>query len=148
TEEHREVTFGGMLSRWGGVNFTILRRVAAIITVVFLGAYAAAQLSAGGKALQGVFEWDPNYGATLVALVVAVYCFAGGIRASIWTDAVQSVIMLSAMAMLLYAGVGGLGGLDAVISQMAEIPGYFDSFPGDLVVPGALVALLFVVRWM
>jgi Na+/proline symporter len=31
---------------------------------------------------------------------------------------------------------------------MGEIPGYLDWFPGDLIVPGAIGALLFVVGWI
>ena len=147
TELRHEVTFGGMLSRWDGADFRILRRVAAVLTIIFLGAYAAAQLSAGGKALQGVFGWNPDVGAVLVAVVVALYCFAGGIRASIWTDVLQSGIMLVAMAMLLSAGVAAVGGIDSAISQMAEIPGYLNWFPDDLIVPGGTGAILFVAGW-
>ncbi|MFU8825025.1 sodium:solute symporter family transporter [Yoonia sp.] len=37
----------------------------------------------------------------LSAGIVVLYCLAGGIRASIWTDAAQSLVMLVAMAVLL-----------------------------------------------
>ena len=73
--------------------------VAGIITLAFLGLYSAAQLSAGSKALNVLFGWDYSVGAILGAIIVVSYCFAGGIRASIWTDAVQSGVMLFAMAL-------------------------------------------------
>jgi len=147
-ELRREVTFGGMLSRWDGVDFRVLRRVAAAITVIFLGAYAAAQLSAGDKALHAIFGWDRGTGAVMVAIVVAVYCLAGGIRASIWTDAAQSAVMLVAMTLLCMAGVAALGGLGPISLAMSEIPGFLDPFPPDLLVPGALGAVFFVVGWL
>ncbi len=148
TESRNEATFGGMLSNWSGIDYTILRRLVAIITVVFLGSYAAAQLAAGGKALQAVFNWDPNMGAVMVAIVVAAYCMAGGIRASIWTDAVQSAVMLLAMGLILVMAVDAGGGVSAVYQSWSDIPGYLNWFPGDLIVPGALGALLFVVGWL
>lgn len=148
TELRDEATFGGMLSRWNGIEQKTLRRIAAIITVIFLGSYAAAQLAAGGKALHAVFDWNANTGAIIVAGVVAAYCMAGGIRASIWTDAVQSVVMIVSMGILLFVAVGAGGGPAALYQDMAAIPGFLDWFPGDLIVPGALGALLFVVGWI
>lgn len=75
--------------------------VAGIITLVFLSTYAAAQLNAGGKALHVLFEWDYSTGAIIGAVIVVLYCVAGGIRASIWTDAAQAIIMLLSMSLLL-----------------------------------------------
>ena len=70
------------------------------MTVIFLGAYAAAQLDAGSKALQVMFGWPHEAGAILGAAVILLYCFTGGIRASIWTDTVQSLVMMVSMLML------------------------------------------------
>ena len=148
TEKTSEATFGGVLSRWGGQNYVVLRRLASLITIAFLGAYAAAQLSAGGKALQATFGWDIHTGAIAVAGVVAVYCLAGGIRASIWTDAAQSFVMIFAMAMLVWVGVAGMGGVGAVWRQFHEIPQYFNWFPPQLAAPGIAGPLLFVVGWL
>lgn len=78
-----------------------VRWLAGLLTLVFLGGYAAAQLKAGSTALHVLFGWDPSIGAIVGAAIVAVYCFSGGLRASIWTDAAQSVVMLVSMAVLL-----------------------------------------------
>jgi sodium/proline symporter len=90
--------------------------VAALLTLVFLGVYAAAQLKAGSKSLHVLFGWNETVGAVLGAVIVVVYCFSGGIRASIWTDAAQSMVMLVAMAGLLvyaFVAVGGPAELGA-----------------------------------
>ncbi|MBX3249194.1 MAG: sodium/proline symporter [Myxococcales bacterium] len=81
----------------------VVAGVAAILTFVFLAGYAAAQLNAGSTALHALFGWDLRVGALLGAAVVVLYSFSGGIRASIWTDAAQSFVMLFAMAALLVA---------------------------------------------
>ncbi|MDT8364034.1 MAG: sodium/proline symporter [Nitrosomonas sp.] len=148
TERTREITFAGVLSRWQGRDFIYVRKFSAIITVLFLGAYAAAQLAAGGKALHALFGWEHKSGAILVAVVVAVYCLAGGIRASIWTDAAQSLVMVCAMGLLFVVGVNDLGGIDATWRQLEQVPHYLDWFPDNLLIPGIGGMLLFVVGWM
>ncbi|MGB3612539.1 MAG: hypothetical protein WBA10_02005, partial [Elainellaceae cyanobacterium] len=68
--------------------------VSAIITLGFLGIYAAAQLQAGSKALSVLFDWPAGWGIAFGAAVVAFYCVTGGIRASIWVGSVQSILMM------------------------------------------------------
>jgi sodium/proline symporter len=145
---HQEVTFAGVLARWSGGEYAVLRKVAALVTLVFLGAYAAAQLTAGGKTLQALFGWQPQAGAMLVAVMVALYCLAGGIRASIWTDVAQSAVMVVAMAAMLVAGLAAAGGIEAAWHSLQQVPGYLDLFPKDLLVPGVGGAVLFVTGWM
>ncbi len=147
-ERTRQLSFAGVLGCWLGFEQRWVRTVAAFLTIAFLGAYAGAQLRAGGKALQALFGWELQTGAMLVAAMVAAYCLAGGIRASIWTDVVQSVIMLASMGLLLIAAVNGLGGVDAAIVQLDSVPNYLDWFPVDLIVPGAMGMGLFVVGWL
>jgi SSS family solute:Na+ symporter/sodium/proline symporter len=149
TERTHEASFAAVLARWWeDQEFIVWRRIAAIIMVVFLGAYAAAQISAGGKALQGVLDWNPKTGAVVVAAMILAYSAAGGIRASIWTDAIQSFVMLAAMSVLFVVGVMGLGGVDGAITQMAAVPNFLDWFPKDLVLPGLSGMALFVIGWM
>ena len=52
--------------------------ISALITIVFLGTYAAAQLLAGSKALNSLFGWDSAVGILIGAIIVVVYCFSGG----------------------------------------------------------------------
>lgn len=93
---------------------SLVRATAAVVTITFLGTYAAAQLNAGSKALHVLFGWPYAVGAIVGAVIVVVYCFAGGIRASIWTDVAQSINMIMAIWLLFILAlmeVGGLGGL-------------------------------------
>lgn len=148
TERTNEASFAAVIARWHGAAFTYWRRIAAVIMVIFLGAYAAAQISAGGKALQGVFGWSPQSGAVLVSLMIVAYSVAGGIRASIWTDAAQSCVMLAAMALLCGVATAGVGGPVAAVEQMRGITGFLDLFPRDLLFPGATGMAFFVIGWM
>mgnify|MGYP002619950179 CR=1 FL=1 len=73
------------------------------LTTLFLAGYAAAQLKAGSTTLYALLGWSPSIGAVIGAALVVIYCFAGGIRASIWTDAAQSFVMIAAMGAIVTA---------------------------------------------
>jgi sodium/proline symporter len=92
---------------------------AAVLTLVFLGGYAAAQLRAGSAALTGVFGWNPAVGIVLGAAIVVAYCFSGGLRASIWTDAAQALVMLGSLAALVGFAAAHVGGPSALLSALA-----------------------------
>ncbi len=147
TQTTGEASFAGVLSRWNGGQGRVLQSVIGGIALLFMLAYASAQLVAGGKALHVLLEWPSWSGAVMGAVLVMAYCFSGGIRASIWTDAAQSVVMIFAMGLLLVVATSSLGGVGAAITQMNEVPGFMDWFPKDMAVPGFLGGLLFAVGW-
>ncbi len=95
--------------------------ISAIITFLFLGVYAAAQLNAGSRALHSLFGWDYRTGAIIGAAIVLIYSWSGGIRASIWTDVAQSIVMLFSMLLLAIVGVIHLGGIAQVVSSLHSI---------------------------
>lgn len=142
-----EVSFAGVLSNWTGKPNIVLQRVSAVITLVFLLAYSSAQLVAGGKALHVLFGWHQWAGAVIGAILVMAYCLAGGIRASIWTDAAQSIVMIIAMGVLLVVATASLGGIHGAITEMGRVDGFLDLFPKNLVIPGILGGILFAVSW-
>lgn len=142
-------SFAGALSAWHGTDYRVLRLLGGVLTVVFLGAYAAAQLNAGSKALYVLFGWEYGVGAVVGAVIVVLYCFAGGIRASIWTDAAQSVVMIGAMGLMLWVALREIGGLEAFGESLAAVsPDYMNWFPADLSVAGIAGPVLFVLGWL
>ena len=132
TEETDSQTIGAFLAQ-KPKGYSSIAAVSALITIAFLGAYAAAQLLAGSKALHVVFGWNYSWGIILGAVIVVTYCFSGGIRASIWTDAIQSVLMMVAMIMLLIIAVAACGGLGGLWQQLGAIdPSLIDPVPQGL----------------
>lgn len=148
TGSSREVSYSGTLANWYGQQFTTLQRLIGVISLAFLLTYAAAQLVAGSKALHVLLDWPLWSGAVMGAVLVSMYCFAGGIRASIWTDAAQSIVMIAAMASLLVVAVAGKGGMSGALQEMAEIDGFLSWLPPDLVVPGIAGGLIFIISWL
>ncbi len=147
TAKAREVlSFAGAVSKWNGRSYKKLRAYLGVITVIFLVVYAAAQLNAGSKALNVLLGWDYEAGAIIGAIIVLLYCFAGGIRASIWTDAAQSFVMIFAMAILCVVSIDEAGGMADFIAKVVNVsPGYTNFFPEDLALKSSLGAFLFAV---
>ncbi|WP_185235336.1 sodium/proline symporter [Teredinibacter franksiae] len=148
TERSGEISYAGVLSHWYGQNFTALQRLIGLVSLLLLLTYAAAQLVAGGKALHVLLGWPLWAGSVAGAILVSLYCYAGGIRASIWTDAAQSIVMIIAMGMLLVVAVVNLGGASSAIEQMHAVEGFMDWLPKDLVLPGWLGGGLFILSWL
>ncbi len=147
-EKRKILSFSGMLANWHGEDYKIVRIVGAILTLAFLGTYAAAQLNAGSKALHVLFGWDYSYGAIIGAIMVLLYCVAGGIRASIWTDAAQSIVMVVAIAIMMIVGINEIGGINQFITDLHNVsPDYMSILPPDSGFGPIIGVLLFALGW-
>ena len=145
TEAHDIHSFGGLLAEWHGTNYNQLRRIAGLLTILFLGAYAAAQFTAGSKALHVLFGWDISTGALLGALLVLIYSYSGGIRASIWTDAAQSFVMITAMAVLMFTATAGFDSASEIVESLNRVePGFMNWFPDT----SLFGITLFIAGWV
>jgi len=108
-------------------------KLAGVLSVVFLAIYAAAQLVAGGVALQVMLGWSEVIGILIGFVLVVAYCYAGGIRASIWTDAAQSCVMIVGSTILCMVAVSEVGGFSGLHNSLKDIdPGMVNMFPADL----------------
>ena len=149
SKNEKVLSFAGAISKWGGTNYTKLRAYLGVITVIFLGVYAAAQLNAGSKALHVLFGWDYKVGAIIGAIMVLLYCFAGGIRASIWTDAAQSFVMILAMGLLCVVAIIEIGGISDLFLKTQNISkSYISLFPQNLETHSFSGPFLFVGGWL
>ena len=111
----------------------VIKAAAGVITLLFLATYASAQLTAGGKALHVLFDWNYSTGAIIGASIVLIYCFSGGIRASIWTDAAQATVMIISMTILLIISAIHVGSPVSLFSQLGAIdPRLVTLFPERL----------------
>lgn len=146
TERQKLDSFSGLVTRWWGQDYRLLRRIAGLLILLFLGTYAGAQLNAGSKALHVLLDWNLTTGAWLGAVVVLIYSFAGGIRASIWTDAAQSMVMVVAMPLLMWMAMQSVGGWSEMVNQLYQVEsGFMNWFPAGSTVWSAF---LFVAGWL
>lgn len=114
-------TYSSLIGKLGDKDHNIVTVIAALLTIVFLGTYCAAQLVAGAKIGASLFDWDYTYFIFIGAIVLLAYCWSGGIRASIWTDAVQAILILASLVILIVAGLHRIGGIDVMWTQLSAI---------------------------
>ena len=125
-------------------NVKKLHIIIGLVSIFSVILYATAQLTAGSKALHVLFGWEYGVGAIMGAIIVVLYCFAGGIRASIWTDVAQIIVMYGAMTLLAIVSLHHIGGLGALYSQLQAIdPNLVTIFPQN----NPFGAFLFILGW-
>jgi len=91
------------LLSWIMVIFSILTKI-------------SISLWASALVFQTLFQWDPRLVIWIVATITALYTMKGGLTTVVYTDAIQTVVLLSAACVLTVLGlheVGGLGALHA-----------------------------------
>jgi len=147
-------SFGGLVTNWVGnqsqnsnpKQLHRLRKLIGIITLIFLTVYAAAQLKAGTKATEALLSWSPEMGIMVNAVLIFIYSLAGGLRASIWTDVAQSIVMIIGMTLMVVFGwmhISDNGGVFNSLHAVSET--YMNWFPAD---SNGLDAILFVIGWL
>lgn len=93
--------------------------VAALLALVFLVPYSAAQLLGIGLLLSGMSEGGiPVLAGILVATLLAIaWSRIAGLRSIAWTDAFQAVVMMVSAILLLTLIMSELGGLKMFLSR-------------------------------
>ena len=148
SQELKVVSFANLVSKWHGANYKYVQLFGGVIILIFLSTYAAAQLNAGSKSMYILFGLDYRLGAIIGGIIVLLYCFSGGIRASIWTDAAQSLVMVIAMFLMVFFGIKELGGFSNFINELHKIsPDYMKWFPSTKFSEFLLAPYMFIIGW-
>ena len=148
SEELKVLSFASLISKWQGKNYRFVQIFGGLIILIFLSTYAAAQLNAGSKSMYVLFDLDYRLGAIIGGIIVLLYCFSGGIRASIWTDAAQSIVMIVAMSLMVFFGIKELGGISNFINGLNNIsPDYMKWFPSTSFLEFFFAPYMFILGW-
>lgn len=112
-------------TRWAGVLY-----LAGIF--VFLIPYVAVQIRGVSIFMNAIFpEALPVWGwATLLVAVMLTYSELGGLKAIIYADAIQGIILLSATLAVAYGCVANFGGIVEMFDQVGTINEALLSVPG------------------
>ena len=130
----------------------ILLLISATIIVVFFIPYTASGFAACGKLFSSLFGVNYMTAMIISAVVIVGYTMLGGFLAASTTDFIQSIIMSVALLIVLIFGVNVAGGLDAVIDNAKELPGYLSMFQSYDVATGTaspyrLLTICSVLAW-
>lgn len=132
TEKTKALTYIELVTNLlGGYDF--LRKLLALIVVVFLGIYASSQILSSTKALDEILQWNHVMAIIVAAVIILAYSFYGGIRASIWTDVVQAIMMMITVGMLCFFSLKDIGGISNLYTQLENInPDLVSIYPKNL----------------
>ena len=79
-------------------------------------------LFTGGKVVEGLFGIPLLYGMAIILFLTGIYTIIGGLKAVVWTEAVQTVILLCGMVVLAFISYRKVGGWSEFTSAMAAEP--------------------------
>lgn len=103
----------------------VILGISAVFILIFFTVYAASCFVTCGKLFSTLF--GASYHSMMIAgaVFVVIYTFVGGFLAESASDFMQAVVMFIAIGTIFILGTAAAGGLDQVLANAAEIPGYF-----------------------
>lgn len=106
----------------------IIETLGALMVIVFFVPYTASGFVACGKLFHGLLGFDYTTAMLISAAVIVAYTSTGGFMAASVTSLVQSLVMSATLIIVIVFGVSAAGGVDQVVANAQEIPGYLDMF--------------------
>ena len=97
--------------------------VAAVVIGVAWATFVGGQIIAGGKLLQVTMGLDLAIAIFVVGTIILAYTTMGGLKAVIYTDVFQMVVLVIGIIFLLVPiGLARVGGWDGMVEQLASSP--------------------------
>ena len=100
---------------------TAVKLIGSFVTIFLFAFYVEAQLIGGGKTLNTLFGLPVVYGIILTIVVIIPYTMYGGFQSVVYTDCIQSILMIST---LVIAPIWGL-------HYISVTPGLYASSIGE-----------------
>jgi SSS family solute:Na+ symporter len=94
--------------------------LASISVVSYVLTKISVTVAAGGivfEALMGINFWT---GATIVVIATGIYTLFGGLRAVLYTDAIQMFVLLLGAIVVTVLGLNAIGGWDALVATVGN----------------------------
>jgi solute:Na+ symporter, SSS family len=102
-------------ARW---YLAVVSVIGYVLTKISVTIYAGAVVF---EALMGISFWT---GALVVVLITGIYTILGGLRAVVYTDMMQAIVLILGAAAVTFFGLARIGGWDAMVA--AAEPGFFN----------------------
>ena len=98
-----------------------VRSALAICWFIFMACNLGIMLFASARMLNVLFGWDPLFAILLMAGLVGIYTFFGGLAAVVYTDVLQCVIMIGGCLLVLVVGLIDVGGISGLVEQIRSV---------------------------
>ncbi len=80
----------------------------------------ATVLYSGGLALQTIFDMPLGWGITILAVFAGAYTAYGGLKAVVWSDLIQGVMLVLGGALTTVLALRAIGGWDGLMSEAGD----------------------------
>ncbi len=106
----------------------VIMSLSALFILIFFTVYAASCFVTCGKLFSTLFGTPYMTMMILGAVFVLVYTILGGFLAESASDFMQSIVMITALIVIVVMGVVNAGGIGEVIENAQSIPGFLEFF--------------------
>lgn len=140
---NNSMTIPAFLENRFGDQSNLLRIMSGVVIIVFFTFYVSSGIVSGGVLFETTFNLDYHTGLWIVTAVVVAYTLFGGFLAVSWTDAVQGLIMITALVVVPTVTVIEVGGIGPTIDEIQSVgPTHFDIFKGT-----SLIGIISLMAW-
>ncbi|XP_059140927.1 sodium/glucose cotransporter 4-like [Physella acuta] len=101
--------------RFGGVRIQIFLSVLTLIMYIFTK--ISADLYSGSIFIEQALNWNMYGAVSLLLGIAAIFTITGGLTAVIWTDFIQTIIMLVGAFVLMIRAFYEVGGFNAMVEK-------------------------------
>ena len=106
----------------------VIMTIAALFILIFFTVYASSCHVTCGKLFSTLFGFDYVPMMIVGAVFVLLYTIIGGFLAESASDFMQAVVMIIALVIVVTVGCISAGGIDDVLTNAGQIPGFLDFF--------------------
>ncbi|MFD2638954.1 sodium/proline symporter [Piscibacillus salipiscarius] len=133
TDKYNALTLPDYLAKRFGQKAKLIRWLAGTLIAGFLMFYVGAQMAGAGKMFLITFDLPPTVGIVIATVIIILIAFGGGFISVVWTDMIQSVMMVITLVVLPILALFYINANDLSISQSLQTAGSsFDSWFGGL----------------
>ncbi len=133
-EKTGTLTLPSFLAHRFGKHGKMILWLSTILIFSFMMFYFGAQIAGAGKTLLAVFNIPTKVGAILSIIVVVILAYVGGFVTVVWTDMIQSIMMLITLVVLPIVALIQISAADLSISQALVAAGpSMDSWTGGAI---------------
>lgn len=146
------ITIPAFISKRYGEKKPVIMCIASLIILIFFVPYVASGLAAIGKLFNSLFGWNYLMAVIIGTVVIISYTSVGGFSAVATMDLIQSIIMTCALVVITVFGVYQAGGVDVVMANVRELPGYLSftqsyNVSSGTATPYSLITIVSTLAW-
>lgn len=99
---------------------TSVRSVVAACWLLLMACNLGVMLLAAAKFMHTLANWDMSISIPVTALLVGAYTWSGGLRAVVYTDVLQGIVMVGGCVLILIIGIADLGGVEPFVDKVHD----------------------------